>query len=781
MKISQTKQLKFGLLLLLIFVIVLGVILLRQSDNNVKETENDYKQVLLGERSIGMLYNCIYGLHRDIKDMSLDSTEIEIRIERDWINWWELRSSGLIDTIYNLYSGQRKDIDSLRVNYNILRDTCNNTIQLLNSKNKEEVLNRTKTNGIISHQVQKVLSKLDEINKVTIKSDDELYSKLSKLSSLFKKKVFLLIIVIFLFSCLIYYVLTKTIAKGKESEQLLRENEERFQLLFNHAPLGYQSLDINGNFIEVNQKWLDTLGYSRNEVIGNWFGDFLSPSYQNGFRQRFPIFKEKGSIHSEFEMVHKNGSKLFIAFDGNIGHKPNGEFKQTHCILQDITLQRIAEEKIRKSEESLEFYIDNSPMAVIEWDSDFKITRWSGDSEKIFGWKCSEVLGKNMLELNIIYKEDIPIVEKTIQRLKSGKLKHISSNRNYRKDGKVITCNWYNTVLKNKDGELMSVLSQVLDISEKQRSEEALTVSEKLYRSLFENILNGLAYCQMHYDENDVPYDFTYLSVNKAFETQTGLHEAVGKRATELIPSISELDNELIKIYGQVSKNGIPQEFEIFVNSLQGWYSVSAYCPTYGYFIAVFENITERKNTEISLASSNQFNSQIISSVQEGIVVYDKNLNYQVWNPFMEKISGIAASKVIGKFPTEVFPFLKDAGVIERLNKCLNGEFPDAVDFYYNVPVSGKSGWASDKNMPFKDIDGEVIGVIGTVYDITDRKKNEIELTQAKDKAEESERLKTAFLANMSHEIRTPMNGILGFMQLLKEPDLTSIQQREFI
>ena len=135
---------------------------------------------------------------------------------------------------------------------------------------------------------------------------------------------------------------------------LLRNSEERFQLLFNEAPLGYQSLDINGYIINVNQKWLNTLGYSRQEVIGKWFGDFLSPDSQEGYRQRFPIFKADGKIHSEFEMVHKSGKILFIAFDGRIAFNLNREFKQTHCILQDITDRKQAEEEIKLLNAELE-------------------------------------------------------------------------------------------------------------------------------------------------------------------------------------------------------------------------------------------------------------------------------------------------------------------------------------------------------------------------------------------------------------------------------------------
>jgi len=154
------------------------------------------------------------------------------------------------------------------------------------------------------------------------------------------------------------------ITEKEKANKLLRESEERFQLLFNKAPLGYQSLDINGNFIEVNQQWLDTLGYNREEVIGKWFGDFLSSAFKDGFRKRFPIFKTEGKIHSEFEMVHKNGKLLFIAFDGKIGHDLKGKFKQTHCILQDITERKHAEQALKESENKYHELVENSPDAI---------------------------------------------------------------------------------------------------------------------------------------------------------------------------------------------------------------------------------------------------------------------------------------------------------------------------------------------------------------------------------------------------------------------------------
>ncbi|NLI20388.1 MAG: PAS domain S-box protein [Clostridiales bacterium] len=152
------------------------------------------------------------------------------------------------------------------------------------------------------------------------------------------------VIVIFPITSMLLSLLLMQQQDSVQYREQLEQSDERFRALFDQAPLGYQSLDINGCFIDVNQQWLNTLGYSREEVIGKWFGDFLSPPYRNAFCERFPVFKAQGQIHSEFEMIHKNGTLVFISFEGRIGYEYSGEFKQTHCILQDITEERKAKQ-----------------------------------------------------------------------------------------------------------------------------------------------------------------------------------------------------------------------------------------------------------------------------------------------------------------------------------------------------------------------------------------------------------------------------------------------------
>ncbi len=141
------------------------------------------------------------------------------------------------------------------------------------------------------------------------------------------------------------------ITETKKTTESLAESEDKFRTYYDKAPLGYQSLDENGCFIDVNETWLETLQYSRDEVIGRSFADFLAPGFSEKFRENFPCFKEAGEIiGTEFEMVKKDGSHVIMSINGRVGYNEKGDFQQIHCILNDITERNKLEDQLHQSQ-----------------------------------------------------------------------------------------------------------------------------------------------------------------------------------------------------------------------------------------------------------------------------------------------------------------------------------------------------------------------------------------------------------------------------------------------
>jgi PAS domain S-box-containing protein len=181
--------------------------------------------------------------------------------------------------------------------------------------------------------------------------------------------------------------------------------------------------------------------------------------------------------------------------------------------------------------------------------------------------------------------------------------------------------------------------------------EQQLRESEKKYRSLFENMLDGFAYCQMIYDKNNAPVDFVYIEVNNAFEKLTGLkaQEVVGRKVTEAIPNIKESNPEVFDIYGRVANTGIEERFESFFKPLNIWLSILAYSPEKGYFAAVFENITKRKLIEEALHESEQKFSALFDANPEAAVFYGSDFRVIEANNRFSVLFGYSLDEIRGK------------------------------------------------------------------------------------------------------------------------------------
>ena len=428
---------------------------------------------------------------------------------------------------------------------------------------------------------------------------------------------------------LIEMIIETTSDKFEQTElaEALRKSEERFQLLFNKAPLGYQSLDFDGRFIEVNQKWLETLGYSREEVIGRWFGDFLCPEYVEEFRQRFPIFKAQGYIHNEFEMLSKYGQRLAMSFEGTIGYSADGGFIQTHCILQDITKQRMAE---KASEENAfrfkSLFNEMSAGAAIykvlddgQYGKDYIIQDFNKAALKGEGKEREEVLGRSLYDLrpNIDSYGLIPVFQEV---WKTGKPACYPTKIYV--DEKF--SNWYeNRIFKLPFGEIVAIFE---DVTEKMRAEEVIRKQNDLFASLLKLlpvgvlmvdategkplVINDMGKALLGSEFFPDANDHNLSEVYKAYKGDTQKQYPTAEMPIVLgMKGINSHTDDMIV----ERPDGTRVLLEVFgtpINDVQGnpWAS-----------LVTFMDITDRKKTEKELYLSERKYRTIIETTQDGI------------------------------------------------------------------------------------------------------------------------------------------------------------------
>ncbi|HEU0234752.1 MAG TPA: PAS domain S-box protein, partial [Gallionella sp.] len=197
--------------------------------------------------------------------------------------------------------------------------------------------------------------------------------------------------------------------------------------------------------------------------------------------------------------------------------------------------------------------------------------------------------------------------------------------------------------VRSEQGVYLYSVHILEDITARRQLEGVLRESEERYRSLFENMLEGYAYCRMLFEQG-TPLDFIYLDVNDAFEKITGLKEVTGKKVTEVIPGIRASNPELFEIYGRVALTGQPEQFETYIDTLGIWFSVTVYSPRKEYFVAVFNDITERKQAEEEL----WLRAQLLNSTADSIFVHDFDGNFVYLNEAAWKTLGYTRDELTG-------------------------------------------------------------------------------------------------------------------------------------
>lgn len=287
----------------------------------------------------------------------------------------------------------------------------------------------------------------------------------------------------------------------KKKEELEKEYEERkraeemFRILVENQGEGVAIVDEKETFLFANPAAKSVFGVD--ELEGRNLMDFLDENERKKVIEQSKRRKlgEKGRY--ELEIIRPDGERRTLFVTATPYRDKNGKFLGAFAVFLDITERKEMERKLRESKakyrktaEFLSKMIDTSPIPITAVDTDLRITLWNRAAENFFGWRADEVVGKNLLYLQVPPEEKEKVESVFKEVLKKGTpVRNV--NKNYTKDGKELLIEWYNFPIK-ENGEIVGVASIGLDLTERTRLIDKIVESEETLRSIFENTPNPI-------------------------------------------------------------------------------------------------------------------------------------------------------------------------------------------------------------------------------------------------------------------------------------------------
>jgi PAS domain S-box-containing protein len=558
------------------------------------------------------------------------------------------------------------------------------------------------------------------------------------------------------------------ITERKQTEDTLRLRETYLSAIIENQNGLLWLKDINGKFLAVNKHFATSCNISDSElIIGKTDFDIwpeeLAAKYAADDNK---VIESKESYSIEELISEKGKNKWFETYKAPIIDK-NGIVIGTTGYALDITDRKNNEEKIREKDLEFRKLSANVPDMIYQFtrkpDGTYCVPIASEGIKNIFGCTPEDVINDFTPITNVIHPEDADRVLKDIE-FSAIHLSNFTCEFRVQLPDKGIQ--WiYSKATPEKlpDGSITWYGFNV-NITKQKQVENELWESKERFKALHNASFGGIAI----HDKGII------LECNQGLMELTGytFDELIGMDGLLLIaPNTRDLvlNNILSGNEKSYEALGERKNGEIYPLRLE-----ARNIPYKGKIVRTveFRDITESKKAEEKLITSDRiFNHSVDMFCVAGFDGY-----FKVLNPAWNKTLGWSTEEMLSK-PWNEFVHPDD---LESTNnvKTIIVEGQEIYQFENRyLCKDGSSKWLLWSSYPYKE---ENI-MFGVARDITERKIFEMELINAKEKAQESERLKSAFLANMSHEIRTPMNGILGFADLLKDPELSGEQQQQYI
>ncbi len=567
--------------------------------------------------------------------------------------------------------------------------------------------------------------------------------------------------------------ISRNITKRKESETILHKSEAQLSNAMEIAQLGYWEYNVDEDYFTFNDQFYSIFRTTAKKVGGykvrpaDYAKNFLHPDdmeiidkeMKSALETKDPDY----SRQMEHRIIYDDGKVGYITSHFFVVKDKKGRTIKTYGANQDITKRKKAELAVIESEKRLFAILNNLQGLAYKCmnNRDWTMEYISAGCKFLTGYDVHELIGDKALPFNEIIHPDYR------EQVWSKIQKALEQKKQYSTEYKIITKEkeekWVvdrGSGTYNDQGEVTELNGLITDITHLKLTELELEKSEESYRSLFNGAVEGIVVIDVNTAE--------ILYVNPAICSMLDYSENELKNLT--IMDIHPEDNlEAIK-KGYDEKQ---EEKKVIFHSLPCirkdksiMYADINSSPTRidnrKCYVGFYTDVTQRIRQEAEL----KILSRAVNQAPALILITDKAGNIEYVNPKFTEVTGYTPEDTAGKNPRFLksgnYPklFYKEMWETILSGKVWSGEI-------VNRKKNKELYWESALISPVTNSEGKITHFVAIKEDITEKKKTEFELIRAKEKAEESDKLKSAFLANMSHEIRTPMNGIIGFSNLL--------------
>jgi len=596
------------------------------------------------------------------------------------------------------------------------------------------------------------------------------------------------------------------IQTSKQTEQILLENEANIKAIIENSLGSVWSIDRNYNIQYVNDIFAKSFyesfgvqlvkGANLLKLLPEFLRDTWKERYDRAFNNEHFVFTDKIELENRVIYIEVAMNPVVI----------NGKVVGASFFGKDITEKKLAENSLISSEERLKILFNYAPEAYYLCDLNGNFVDGNIAAEKLLGINKTEIIGKNLFNLNLLSKKQLLKAAKLLALNVLGQPTGPTEFTLHTNNEKKVTVE-INTYPVKIEGQVL-VLGIARDISERKKAEKAMKIASENWNRTFQTMHNGIALLDA---EQQI------IQANRSFQNFTGLNESEVKGKQFFNTVFTEVNSTKENPFEKIKLTKVCETAELLINGRICEILVDPVFDAERIItgaVAIISDVTQRKRDEDIQHILHEITGPTMfdKTIEELLLIVRQALSKVIdTNNFFVALHN-PESNTLRKV---IFEDEKDDFIEWDAKKSLSGQvLKNATTLL--LDSEGETRFANENDIELLGSQAacwlgvpimnkeHAIGVMvvqsysdKNAYDLTtvrlltliahelsiviERKKMIRDILAAKEKAEESDRLKSAFLANMSHEIRTPMNGILGFADLLKQPRLTNEEQQLFI